>query len=114
LSTPNPQVKLKPWLFTSLDPVSSAATISVSSARSRQAVESPNPFTVVAPNVVTKSTGHYFQVMAQSAIDKIPPGPKLDALTAERIFGWKNIQAQSFAGEVSPKSFEPDALLHGC
>jgi hypothetical protein len=65
-------------------------------------VESPNPFTVVAPNVV-KSTGHYFQVMAQSAIDKIPPGPKLDALTAEKIFGWKNIQAQSFAGEVSPK-----------
>jgi hypothetical protein len=28
-----------------------------------------------------------FQVMAQSAIDKIPPGPKLDALTAEKVFG---------------------------
>jgi hypothetical protein len=29
--------------------------------------------------------------MAQSAIDKIPPGPKLDELTAEKIFGWKNV-----------------------
>ena len=29
--------------------------------------------------------------MAQSAIDKIPPGPKLDALTAENVFGWKNV-----------------------
>jgi hypothetical protein len=27
------------------------------------------------------------QVMAQSAVDKIPPGPKLDVLTAEKIFG---------------------------
>jgi hypothetical protein len=31
--------------------------------------------------------------MAQSAIDKIPPGPKLDALTAEKVFGWKSIHA---------------------
>ena len=23
--------------------------------------------------------------------DKIPPGPKLDALTAEKVFGWKNV-----------------------
>jgi hypothetical protein len=30
--------------------------------------------------------------MAQSAIDKIPPGPRLDALTAEKFFGWKNVQ----------------------
>jgi hypothetical protein len=29
--------------------------------------------------------------MAQSPIDKIPPGPKLDALTAQKVFGWKNI-----------------------
>jgi len=29
--------------------------------------------------------------MAQSAIDKIPPGPKLDVLTAEKVFGWKNV-----------------------
>jgi hypothetical protein len=25
--------------------------------------------------------------MAQSVVDKIPPGPKLDALKAEKIFG---------------------------
>jgi hypothetical protein len=31
--------------------------------------------------------------MAQSAIDNIPPGPKLDALTAEKVFGWKNVHA---------------------
>jgi hypothetical protein len=29
--------------------------------------------------------------MAQSAIDKIPPGPNLDALTAEKVFGWKKV-----------------------
>ena len=29
--------------------------------------------------------------MAQSAIDKISLGPKLDALTAEKVFGWKNV-----------------------
>ena len=39
----------------------------------------------------TKSTGRFFQGMARSAIDKIPPGPELDALTAEKVFGWKNI-----------------------
>jgi hypothetical protein len=27
------------------------------------------------------------QVMAQSGIDKVPPGPKLDAITAEKVFG---------------------------
>jgi hypothetical protein len=29
--------------------------------------------------------------MAQSAIDKLPPGPQLDALTAEKVLGWKNV-----------------------
>lgn len=29
--------------------------------------------------------------MAQSIVDKIPPGPRLDALTAEKVFGWKKI-----------------------
>jgi hypothetical protein len=33
---------------------------------------------------------YLFQVMAQS-VDKIPPGSKLDALTAEKVFGWKNV-----------------------
>lgn len=38
-----------------------------------------------------RSTGRYFQVMAPTTVDKIPPGPKLDALTAEKVFGWKNV-----------------------
>jgi hypothetical protein len=29
--------------------------------------------------------------MARSAVDKIPPGPKLDALAAEKVFGWRNV-----------------------
>ncbi|HEY6364640.1 MAG TPA: hypothetical protein VI585_07590 [Candidatus Binatia bacterium] len=29
--------------------------------------------------------------MANKAPDKTPPGPKLDALTAEKVFGWKNV-----------------------
>jgi hypothetical protein len=29
--------------------------------------------------------------MASKAPDKIPPGPKLDALTAEKVLGWKNV-----------------------
>ena len=29
--------------------------------------------------------------MAQSAIDRIPPGTKLDTLTAEKVFGWKDV-----------------------
>jgi hypothetical protein len=29
--------------------------------------------------------------MAQINIDKVPAGPELDALTAERVFGWKSL-----------------------
>jgi len=29
--------------------------------------------------------------MANKTLDKIPPGPELDALTAEKVFGWKNV-----------------------
>src|SRR5882724_7427047 len=29
--------------------------------------------------------------MAQSVLDRIPAGPKLDALTAEKVFGWKKV-----------------------
>jgi hypothetical protein len=29
--------------------------------------------------------------MATSPPDKIPQGPELDALTAQRVFGWKNV-----------------------
>jgi hypothetical protein len=39
--------------------------------------------------------------MAQMAIDKIPPGPKLDALTAEKVFSWNSIHAHD--GELYGK-----------
>jgi hypothetical protein len=29
--------------------------------------------------------------MPQSAVDKIPPAQKLDALTAEKVFGWRKV-----------------------
>ena len=40
--------------------------------------------------------------MAQSAVDKIPSGPKLDALTAEKVFGWKNVHEHE--GSIVGKS----------
>ena len=30
--------------------------------------------------------------MRNKTLDKIPPRPKLDALTAEKVFGWKNVR----------------------
>jgi hypothetical protein len=44
--------------------------------------------------------------MAQSAIDKIPPGPKLDELTAEKVFGWKNVHKRegSLVGKKQDKA----------
>ena len=44
--------------------------------------------------------------MARSAIDKIPPGPKLDALTAEKVFGWKNVHKHegSLVGKKQDKA----------
>jgi|RhiMetdeSRZDD1v2_1073273.scaffolds.fasta_scaffold319247_1 hypothetical protein len=32
-----------------------------------------------------------YRYASASAVDKIPPGPKLDALTAEEVFGWKHV-----------------------
>jgi hypothetical protein len=29
--------------------------------------------------------------MPTNAPEKLPPGPELDALTAQRVFGWKNV-----------------------
>jgi hypothetical protein len=52
---------------------------------------------VLVPRADTKSTGCSFQVMAQLALDKIQPGPKLDALTAEKVFGWKNVHKHEAA-----------------
>ncbi len=44
--------------------------------------------------------------MPQSAVDKIPPGPKLDALTAEKVFGWKNVHKHegSLVGKKQDKA----------
>jgi hypothetical protein len=41
--------------------------------------------------------------MAQSAIDKIPAGQKLDAITAEKVFGWKNIHQHTDRGGLYGK-----------
>jgi hypothetical protein len=35
--------------------------------------------------------------MAQSAVDKIPSGPILDALTAEKVFGWQKVHTHQGA-----------------
>jgi hypothetical protein len=40
--------------------------------------------------------------MPETANDKIPPGPKLDALTAEKVFGWKNVH--TYEGEPVGKN----------
>jgi hypothetical protein len=44
--------------------------------------------------------------MTNKALDKIPPGPKLDALTAEKVFGWKNVHKHegSLVGKKQDKA----------
>ena len=44
--------------------------------------------------------------MARSAVDKIPPGPKLDALTAQKVFGWNNVHKHEgrFVGKKQDKA----------
>ena len=83
--------RLNEWLYTLPGPVLSAAVTSALSSANRKAKTTCNPYAAVAPSVDTKSTGRSFQAMAQTAIDKIPSGPQLDALTAEKVFGWKNV-----------------------
>src|SRR5262245_61335986 len=41
--------------------------------------------------------------MAKKALDNIPPGPKLDALTAEKVFGWRNVHQHSDRGGLYGK-----------
>jgi hypothetical protein len=48
--------------------------------------------------------------MAQTAIDKIPSGPKLDALTAEKVFGWRNVHQHNDRGGLYGK--RQDKLGH--
>jgi hypothetical protein len=64
----------------------------------------------VALTAATQSTGLCFQVMAQSAIDKIRPGLKLDALTAEKVFGWRNVHQHDDRGGLYGK--RQDKLGH--
>ena len=64
----------------------------------------------VVLTAATQSTGRCFQVMAQSAIDKIPSGPKLDALTAEKVFGWRNVHEHDDRGGLYGK--RQDKLGH--
>ncbi len=85
------------WLFTLSDPTLSAGIISPSLFGNHKARTAVNPSAVIVPNAETKSAGGFFRVMPQSAIDRIPPGPKLDALTAERLFGWKDVHKREGA-----------------
>src|SRR5262249_48042169 len=41
--------------------------------------------------------------MANKTLDNIPPGPKLDALTAEKVFGWRNIHQHNDRGGLYGK-----------
>ena len=52
---------------------------------------------------------------AQSAVDKILPGPKLDALTAEKVFGWKNVHKHHDRGALYGGTFHSsDVLSFSC
>ena len=44
--------------------------------------------------------------MVQPALDKIPPGAQLDTLTAEKVFGWKNVHKHggSLVGKKQDKA----------
>ena len=44
--------------------------------------------------------------MTTNAPDKLPPGPELDALTAQRVFGWKNVHnhAGALVGKKQDKA----------
>jgi hypothetical protein len=93
------------------DPVPAAAITSASLSGNRKAKATCNPSAVVALTADTKSTGRYCQVMAQSAIDKIPPGQKLDALTAEKVFGWKNVHKHHDRGALYGGTFHSSDVL---
>ncbi|HSE89261.1 MAG TPA: hypothetical protein VLJ79_23815 [Candidatus Binatia bacterium] len=68
------------------------AAITLASSLQNPKAGSLNASTVIAPCADTKSTGPYLaKAMARLTIDQIPVGPMLDALTAEKVFGWKNV-----------------------
>ena len=49
---------------------------------------------------------HGFCSMRNKGIDKIPLGPKLDALTAEKVFGWRKVHKRegSLVGRKQDKA----------
>ena len=73
------------------DLVPSAEITSVWSSGNRKWKATSDRYAVVALTADMRFVGRCYQVMAQSAIDKMPPGPKLDALTAEKVFGWRKV-----------------------
>jgi hypothetical protein len=106
LSAATGRAKLNEWPYISPGPVLDAGITLPSSLGKQKATTVVNPFTVVAPHADTKSAGRCFRVMPQSNIDKTLPGPNLDALTAERVFGWKNVHkhAGSLIGKKQDKA----------
>ena len=67
-------------------------SITLASSLQNPKARSLNASTVIAPCADTKSTGPYLvKVMARLTIDRIPVGPMLDALTEEKVFGWKSV-----------------------
>src|SRR5215831_16713762 len=95
LNGPTGRVKLITWPYTSPAPAPGAAPTSVSSLPNHKAAQSPNPSTAAALHADTKLTGCSIQVVPRSAIDRTPSGPKLDALTAEKVFGWTSTMVPS-------------------
>lgn len=85
------RVNLKVWHYTFSDRAPADEITSVSSSGNHKAKTTFEPSSVGVLTADTKLTGRCFQVIARSGVDKISPGPKLDALTAERVFGWKNV-----------------------
>ena len=73
------------------DLVPSAEITSVWSSGNRKWKATSDRYAVVALTADMRFVGRCYQVMAQSAIDKMPPGPKLDSITAGKFFGWKNV-----------------------
>ena len=41
--------------------------------------------------------------MANKTLDKIRPGPKLGALTSEKVFGWRNVHQHNDGGGLYDK-----------
>ena len=85
------------YLISSPDPVPGAEIISVSSSGNPKSESNVRKGRGSCAKCGYEVNWTLLQVMAQTAIDKIPPGPKLDALTAEKVFGCKNVHEHNNA-----------------